>query len=52
MEESMHPLRLLYVCNTHGPLWFYKDFMAHANGRCTPMGKEKICLEQDVSFGT
>ena len=30
----------------------FKDFMAHANGRCTLMGKEKICLKQDVSFGT
>ena len=30
----------------------FKDFMAHASGRCTLIGKEKIRLEQDVSFGT
>ena len=30
----------------------FKDFIAHANGRHTPMGKEKIRLEQDVSFET
>ena len=23
----------------------FKDFMTYANGRCTPMGKEKIRLE-------
>jgi len=27
-------------------------FMAHVNGRYTPMGMGKIHLEQDVSFGT
>ena len=54
-KRSMHPLGLLYVCNMHGPLWFFfffKDFMALANKRCTPMGMGKIFLEQDVSFGT
>ena len=30
----------------------FKNFMTHANGRCTPIEKEKIRLEQDVSFGT
>ena len=30
----------------------FNDFMAHANGRCTLIGKEKIHLEHDVSFGT
>ena len=30
----------------------FKDAMAHANGRCTPMGMGKMRLEQDVSFGT
>jgi len=29
----------------------FKDFMTHSSGRCTPMGMEKIRLEQDVSFG-
>jgi len=30
----------------------FKDFMAYISGRCTPMGIEKIHLEQNVSFGT
>ena len=47
----------------HAPFWLtlclqhawpavvlFKDFVAHANGRCTLMGKEMIRLEQDVSF--
>ena len=48
----MDLLGLLYVCNMHGPLWFVHRFMAPTNGRCTPVRKEKICLEQDVYFGT
>ena len=30
----------------------FRDFMALANGRCTLMGIGKICLEQDLFFGT
>jgi len=25
--RSMHPLRLLYVCNMHGLLWFYSKIL-------------------------
>jgi len=30
----------------------FKDFVAYISGRCTPIGMEKIYLEQHVSFGT
>ena len=47
---------LSWVALCSGHMWpamvLFNDFMAHANGRCTPMEKEKIHLEQDVSFGT
>ena len=44
------PLRSLSVYNTTTTQWFAQDVLAHANGKCTSMGKEKIHLEQDVSL--
>ena len=52
-ERKYAPSRVTLCLQYAWPtMVLFKDFMAYASGRCTPMGKEKFLLEHDVSFGT
>ena len=43
-------MKSLSVYNIAITWWSAQDVLAHTNGKCTSMGKEKIHLEQDVSL--
>ena len=40
-RRSMHPLGLFYVCNTHGPQWFYSKILWPIPMEDVPSGKGK-----------